>query len=105
MRGSKLTGHAELAGSLLTSEVTRRRARLKLGWKTAWEDSWVLTAVFPEKGKASALAVALLSMCLPVFALVLKTIRFSFAPRFVFPGLLHIAHGIMQSLDAIRTQQ
>ena len=39
-------GHtvAENTGSLLTSEVKRHRARLVLGWGTAWEDLWVLSA-------------------------------------------------------------
>ena len=36
----------EYTGSLLTSEVKRRRARLVLGWGTAWEDLRVLSA-FP----------------------------------------------------------
>ena len=41
-------GHtvAENTGSLLTSEVKRHRARLALGWGTAWEDLGVLSA-FP----------------------------------------------------------
>ena len=34
----------ECTGSLLTSEVKRRRARLVLGWGTAWEHLRVLTA-------------------------------------------------------------
>ena len=34
----------ECTGSLLTSEVKRRRARLVLGWGTAWEDLRVLSA-------------------------------------------------------------
>ena len=34
----------ECTGSLLTSEVKRRRARLVLGWGTAWEDLRVLPA-------------------------------------------------------------
>ena len=38
----------ECTGSLLTSEVKRRRARLVLGWGTAWEDLRVLSALcFP----------------------------------------------------------
>ena len=39
-------GHtvAENTGSLLTSEVKRHRARLVLGWGTAWEDPWMLSA-------------------------------------------------------------
>ena len=39
-------GHtvAENTGSLLTSEVKRYRARLVLGWGTAWEDLRVLSA-------------------------------------------------------------
>ena len=36
--------HVECTGSLLTSEVKRHRARLVLGWGTAWEDLRVLTA-------------------------------------------------------------
>ena len=35
----------ECTGSLLTSEVKRRRARLVLGWGTAWEDLRVLPAL------------------------------------------------------------
>ena len=35
-------------GSLLTSEVKRRRARLVLGWGTAWEDLRVLSAFLPR---------------------------------------------------------
>ena len=34
-------------GSLSTSEVKRHRARLVLGWGTAWEDLRVLSAFFP----------------------------------------------------------
>ena len=34
----------EHTGSLLTSEVKRHRARLVLGWGTAWEDLWALSA-------------------------------------------------------------
>ena len=34
----------ECTGSLLTSEVKRHRARLVLGWGTAWEHPWVLPA-------------------------------------------------------------
>ena len=34
----------ECTGSLPTSEVKRRRARLVLGWGTAWEDLRVLSA-------------------------------------------------------------
>ena len=34
----------EYTGSLLTSEVKRHRARLVLGWGTAWEDLRVLSA-------------------------------------------------------------
>ena len=39
-------GHTvvENTGSLLTSEVKRHRARLVLGWGTAWEDLGVLSA-------------------------------------------------------------
>ena len=36
--------HVECTGSLLTSEVKRHRARLVLGWGTAWEDLRVLPA-------------------------------------------------------------
>ena len=36
----------ECTGSLLTSEVKRRRARLVLGWGTAREDPRVLSALF-----------------------------------------------------------
>ena len=36
--------HVECTGSLPTSEVKRHRARLVLGWGTAWEDLRVLTA-------------------------------------------------------------
>ena len=35
----------ECTGSLLTSEVKRHRARLVLGWGTAWEDLRVLSAL------------------------------------------------------------
>ena len=35
----------ECTGSLLTSEVKRHRARLALGWGTAWEDLRVLSAL------------------------------------------------------------
>ena len=38
---------AECTGSLPTSEVKRRRARLVLGWGTAREDLRVLPALFP----------------------------------------------------------
>ena len=37
----------EYTGSLSTSEVKQHRARLVLGWGTAWEDLWVLSA-FPS---------------------------------------------------------
>ena len=36
----------ECTGSLSTSEVKQRRARLVLGWGTAWGDPWVLSAFF-----------------------------------------------------------
>ena len=36
----------ECTGSLLTSEVKRRRARLVLGWGTAWEDLRVCLLLF-----------------------------------------------------------
>ena len=39
--------HVECTGSLLTSEVKRHRARLVLGWGTAWEDLRVLSAFAP----------------------------------------------------------
>ena len=47
----------ECTGSLPTSEVKRRRARLVLGWGTAREDLRVLSAfeVFTAKGRLSAL--------------------------------------------------
>ena len=38
--------HVECTGSLLPSEVKRHRARLVLGWGTAWEDLRVLTAFY-----------------------------------------------------------
>ena len=41
--------HVECTGSLLTSEVKRHRARLVLGWGTAWEDLRVLTAFYLSK--------------------------------------------------------
>ena len=37
----------ECTGSLLTSEVKQHRARLVLGWGTAWEDLRVLSAFLP----------------------------------------------------------
>ena len=37
--------HVKCTGSLLTSEVKRHRARLVLGWGTAWEDLRVLSAL------------------------------------------------------------
>ena len=39
--------HVECTGSLPTSEVKRHRARLVLGWGTAWEDLRVLSAFAP----------------------------------------------------------
>ena len=39
--------HVECTGSLLTSEVKRHRARLVLGWGTAWEDLRALPS-FPS---------------------------------------------------------
>ena len=41
--------HVECTGSLLTSEVKRHRARLLLGWGTAWEDLRVLPAFMDVK--------------------------------------------------------
>ena len=38
--------HVECTGSLLTSEVKRHRARLVLGWGTAWENFKVLSALW-----------------------------------------------------------
>ena len=38
----------EYTGSLLTSEVKRRRARLVLGWGTAWEYLRVLSAFIAQ---------------------------------------------------------
>ena len=43
--------HVECTGSLPTSEVKRHRARLVLGWGTAWEDLRVLPAHQTRKGK------------------------------------------------------
>ena len=43
--------HVECTGSLLTSEVKRHRARLVLGWGTAWEDLRVLPALWGQQGK------------------------------------------------------
>ena len=37
----------ECTGSLSTSEVKQHRARLVLGWGTAWEDLRVLSAFYP----------------------------------------------------------
>ena len=42
--------HVECTGSLLTSEVKRHRARLVLGWGTAWEDLRVLPAPPSQAG-------------------------------------------------------
>ena len=42
--------HVECTGSLLTSEVKRHRARLVLGWGTAWEDLRVLPAPPSQTG-------------------------------------------------------
>ena len=44
----------EYTGSLLTSEVKRRRARLVLGWGTAREDLRVLSAFCNRRLSASA---------------------------------------------------
>ena len=41
----------ECTGSLSTSEVKQHRARLVLGWGTAWEDLWVLSACCATKNK------------------------------------------------------
>ena len=43
--------HVECTGSLLTSEVKRHRARLVLGWGTAWEDLRVLPAQQTRQGR------------------------------------------------------
>ena len=43
--------HVECTGSLLTSEVKRHRARLVLGWGTAWEDLRVLPALLTQQGQ------------------------------------------------------
>ena len=43
--------HVECTGSLLTSEVKRHRARLVLGWGTAWEDLRVLPAQSDPRGQ------------------------------------------------------
>ena len=43
-QGRRRPYRVEYTGSLLTSEVKRRRARLVLGWGTAWEDLRVLSA-------------------------------------------------------------
>ena len=48
----------ECTGSLLTSEVKQHRARLVLGWGTAWEDLRVLSAFlqgFVRHGSAGGL--------------------------------------------------
>ena len=45
--------HVECTGSLLTSEVKRHRARLVLGWGTAWEDLRVLPASLVKQRKGS----------------------------------------------------
>ena len=45
--------HVECTGSLLTSEVKRHRARLVLGWGTAWEDLRVLPASPVKQRKGS----------------------------------------------------
>ena len=48
----------ECTGSLLTSEVKQHRARLVLGWGTAWEDLRVLSAFlqgFVHHGSANGL--------------------------------------------------
>ena len=41
--------HHEYTRSLPNSEVNRSRARLVLGWGTAWEDLWVLLAFLPRQ--------------------------------------------------------
>ena len=43
--------HVECTGSLPTSEVKRHRARLVLGWGTAWEELRVLPAQQTRQGK------------------------------------------------------
>ena len=43
--------HVECTGSLPTSEVKRHRARLVLGWGTAWEDLRVLPASLTQQGQ------------------------------------------------------
>ena len=43
--------HVECTGSLPTSEVKRHRARLVLGWGTAWEDLRVLPAQQTRQGR------------------------------------------------------
>ena len=45
--------HVECTGSLLTSEVKRHRARLVLGWGTAWEDLRVLPASTADGGEGT----------------------------------------------------
>ena len=45
--------HVECTGSVLTSEVKRHRARLVLGWGTAWEDPRVLPAQPDKTGKGT----------------------------------------------------
>ena len=49
----------ECTGSLPTSEVKRRRARLVLGWGTAWEDLRVLSAFRMHAASLNLLACIL----------------------------------------------
>ena len=47
--GRRRPYRVECTGSLSTSEVKQHRARLVLGWGTAWEDLWVLSACCTTK--------------------------------------------------------
>ena len=62
--------HVECTGSLLTSEVKRHRARLVLGWGTAWEDPRVLSAFF-----ATAFGIRVMSEWLGVCSCVWACVR------------------------------
>jgi hypothetical protein len=55
----------ECTGSLLTSEVKRRRARLVLGWGTAREDRRVLSAFDQIRRSAVSRGIRLVSTRLP----------------------------------------